>query len=184
MSLLLATQITAVATAFLALFAIASAAFAFLAFRKQSQEVGLLLDRAHRDQAEHVYPWISEQEEVTGANEREEVTRANWKNTSEQPVYDIAVSWHGKVQLRRPALLPQRAYDKKIEGSSVKGVTIPVEMEFRDAHGTWWRATNRGQLTELCGMPGPSPADHCTLERRHHGPHFWKPQPDSELTEH
>lgn len=175
MSLLLATQISAVATAFLTLFAIFTAFYARQAFRKQSQEVNLLLDRAHRDQAEHVYPWVSAEEEFTWAN---------WTNTSQQPVYDIAVSWHGEVQLRTPALLPGLTPHKKVEGSSVKGVTIPVEMEFRDAHGTWWRATNRGKLTELCGMPGPSPADHCTFERRHHGPHFWKPQPDSELTEH
>lgn len=42
MSLLVATQITAVATAILALFAIVTAVFAFLAFRKQSAEVATL----------------------------------------------------------------------------------------------------------------------------------------------
>jgi hypothetical protein len=42
MSLLVATQITAAATAVLALFAIVTALFAFLAFRKQSAEVGIL----------------------------------------------------------------------------------------------------------------------------------------------
>jgi hypothetical protein len=178
MSLLLATQITAVATAVLALFAIASAAFAFMAFRKQSQEVGLLLDRAHRDQAEHVYPWVSEEKEK---EKEKEVTLANWTNASQQPVYDVDVSWHGKVQVHTPALLPQRAHSGEVKGPSVTGGTIPVEMEFRDAHGTWWRATSRGELTVLCGMPGPSPADHCTSERRHHGAHSWERQPIASL---
>ena len=39
MSLIFATQLTAVATAILAGFAIVTAVFAFLAFRKQAQEV-------------------------------------------------------------------------------------------------------------------------------------------------
>ncbi len=44
--LLVAMQITAVATAGLALFAAVPAVFAFLAFRKQSAEVGLLQQQA------------------------------------------------------------------------------------------------------------------------------------------
>ncbi len=49
MSLIAATQITAVATAVLAAFAIVTAVFAFLAFRKQSAEVTILQQQA-RDQ--------------------------------------------------------------------------------------------------------------------------------------
>ena len=49
MSLIFATQLTAVATALLVLFAIVTAVFALLAFCKQSQEVGLLLDQATRE---------------------------------------------------------------------------------------------------------------------------------------
>jgi hypothetical protein len=51
MSLLVATQITAAATAVLALFAIVTAVFAFLAFRKQSAEVATL-ERQATDQQE------------------------------------------------------------------------------------------------------------------------------------
>jgi hypothetical protein len=51
MSLLVATQMTAIATAVLALFAIVTAVFAFLAFRKQSTEVTTLQGQA-RDQSE------------------------------------------------------------------------------------------------------------------------------------
>jgi hypothetical protein len=45
MSLLVATQITAVATAILAVFAIVTAVFAFLAFRKQSDLLGIQRDQ-------------------------------------------------------------------------------------------------------------------------------------------
>src|SRR5258708_37058637 len=52
MSLLVATQITAIATAVLAAFAIITAAFAILAFRKQAEEVRTLkgqLDEQSRE---------------------------------------------------------------------------------------------------------------------------------------
>lgn len=51
MSLLVATQLTALATTVLAVFAIVTAAFAVLAFRKQSQEVGAI-ERQVADQQE------------------------------------------------------------------------------------------------------------------------------------
>lgn len=57
MSLLVATQITAVATAALAAFAIVTAVFAVLAFRKQSAEVGILgkqLEDQRRVNAEQI----------------------------------------------------------------------------------------------------------------------------------
>lgn len=49
MSLIFATQLTAIATLALAVLALAVAAFAGLAFRKQSQEVALLLEQNKRD---------------------------------------------------------------------------------------------------------------------------------------
>jgi len=49
MSLIAATQITAVATGILAVFAIVTAVFAFLAFRKQSTKVAALQQQV-RDQ--------------------------------------------------------------------------------------------------------------------------------------
>lgn len=51
MSLIFATQLTAVATTVLAVFAIVTAVFAFLAFRKQSQEVRAI-ERQVKDQEE------------------------------------------------------------------------------------------------------------------------------------
>ena len=69
MSLIFATQLTDVATLALAASALAAAVLAGLAFRKQSQEVGLLLEQnrrdteeRHRAQAARVFlsapPWI------------------------------------------------------------------------------------------------------------------------------
>ena len=52
MSLIAAAQLTAVATTILALFAIVTAVFAFLAFLKQSREVGLLQEQAAREARE------------------------------------------------------------------------------------------------------------------------------------
>jgi arginine exporter protein ArgO len=49
MSLIAATQITAIATVVLALGAIITAWFAIKAFRKQTQEVALLQQQAERD---------------------------------------------------------------------------------------------------------------------------------------
>ena len=51
MPLILATQLAAVGTAILAVFAIVTAGFAYLAFRKQSQEVRAI-ERQVRDQEE------------------------------------------------------------------------------------------------------------------------------------
>jgi hypothetical protein len=64
MSADLSGEITAIATAALAFFAIVTAAFAILAFRKQSREVGILAEQNERDisdrcrdQASRVYIW-------------------------------------------------------------------------------------------------------------------------------
>ena len=53
MSMLGATILTAIATLALAVFAFITAIFAWLAFRRQSQEVGLLLEQNKRDTDEH-----------------------------------------------------------------------------------------------------------------------------------
>lgn len=64
MSVLVATQIAAVATAVLALFAVVTAVFAYLAFREQSSEVATLqqqaerdIEQRRRDQAIRVFAW-------------------------------------------------------------------------------------------------------------------------------
>jgi hypothetical protein len=65
MSLIFAAQLTAVATAVLAVFAFITAILAGLAFRKQSREVGTI----ERGVEVHV------------------------KNTSDQPIYNVVIDW-------------------------------------------------------------------------------------------
>jgi hypothetical protein len=70
MSLLLATQITAIGTAILAFFAIVAAAFAYLAFRKQSAEVTTLQQQAN-DQSEQLRLQRQQFEDQQQANARQ-----------------------------------------------------------------------------------------------------------------
>src|ERR1700690_1382961 len=70
MSLLVATQVSAVATAVLAAFAIVTAAFAILAFRKQSTEVSTLQGQA-KDQSEQLGLQRSQLDEQRKVNEKQ-----------------------------------------------------------------------------------------------------------------
>ena len=111
MSLVFATQLTAVATAVLAVFAIVTAVFAILAFRKQSQEV--------RDQASVLALQAAELRESLAERKREAAERRRAQagrvfvsaepnpkisdpvnsialraeNTSQQPIYDLTFMW-------------------------------------------------------------------------------------------
>ena len=111
MSLIFAAQLTAVATAVLAVFAIVTAVFAILAFRKQSQEVS--------DQASVLALQAAELRESLAERKREaaELRRAQAgrvfvsaepnpkisdpvnsialraENTSQQPIYDLTFMW-------------------------------------------------------------------------------------------
>lgn len=119
MSLIFATQLTAVATAVLAVFAIVTAVFAILAFRKQSQEVRdqasvLALqaselreslkqrereaEQRHRGQASRVFITQDAAPTVpTGYAEQEGVgpfVTATVTNSSDQPIYNTGLRWH------------------------------------------------------------------------------------------
>ena len=124
MSLIAATQITAVATAVLAAFAIITAGFAVLAFRKQSAEVTILQQQAkdQQDLTAKQTPVLElqakelqaslDQRKLEAAVQRKaqasqvfirmEQTQLKelWQvtalacNTSPQPIYDMHVSWH------------------------------------------------------------------------------------------
>ena len=92
MSLIFATQLTAVATAALAVFAVVMAAFAFLAYRKQTQDVGILIDqnREHQQTLEREArewaprrPWLSRR-----AASRLSIRPAMFSQRSVQPVDD------------------------------------------------------------------------------------------------
>jgi hypothetical protein len=74
MSALVATQVTAIATAALALFAVVTAVFAFLAYRKQSAEVGILGQQA-KDGAEVLELQVRELRESLDERRRDSAER-------------------------------------------------------------------------------------------------------------
>ena len=147
MSLLLATQITAVATAVLAAFAFVTALFAFLAFRKQSAEVKLLQEQAGRDveqrrRAQAVKVYI-----VTGGRSPTSDDTVRMSNTSEQPIYDLAAGADGHEPVRLQNLLPGEAYAFSAAWMDAALNMPTVWLDFRDAAGQQWRTTSRGELT-------------------------------------
>jgi len=178
MSLNLSGEITAIATAVLAVFAIVTAAFAFLAFRKQSREVDILIEQndrdirdRRRDQASRVFIWA----EADSSDPKQVVIGLiiHIKNTSHRPVYD------GLLRYRNPprsavvspylrvfeALLPDEQVDT---GHGAAPVPAPqfwrdksrlhASMSFRDAAGVYWELDTDGQLKEVpsgSGTPDP-----------------------------
>jgi hypothetical protein len=156
MSLIAATQFTAVATGILALFAMIAAGLAFLAFRKQSKEVGLLLRQAAREaedrrraQAAKVFVWAV-RDLASGSGMAVHV-----RNTSEQPVYDLEASWAGAAEPMRHVIpgggpcMPGEKYPPFFTsalGDDAAAAPL-VRLDFRDAAGLRWRTTSQGQLT-------------------------------------
>ena len=173
MSADLSGEITAISTAVLAVFAIVAAVFAFLAFRKQSQEVSILAEQNERDssdrrraQASRVFIWA---EAAAGPGQDQTVTglTAHIRNTSQQPVYDGFTGhcegdqWiDGKERKPDlpafPVLMPGEQIDTGI--GFLNPVPVPqfwkdnsgllMSLRFRDAAGVWWRFRSDGQLEE------------------------------------
>jgi hypothetical protein len=152
--MLVATWLTAVATSVLAVFAFFTAVLAYAAFRKQSAEVGALIEdrnreaaQRHRAQAAQVFTWVGELPLSDGEAPR---PAACVRNTSGQPIYDINVGWGSSFGAGTwRVLLPGNEDAIKGAGTSVADGTVPIWIEFRDAAGVRWRATSRGELTEV-----------------------------------
>ena len=83
MSVDLSGEITAIATAVLATFAIITAIVAYMAFRRQTQ--AREARERHRAQASRVF--------IALAIPQQGPARFNVVNTSEQPVYDVEIEW-------------------------------------------------------------------------------------------
>jgi hypothetical protein len=203
-SSLLATQITAIATAVLALFAIITAGFAMAAYRKQSGQLGVAqtqledqrqtneklskaaepqaqdlsesieqrksdADVRHRAQASRVFIWedrvssdprVSQAQSAASGRPPRPVAVARVSNTSQQPVYEVFVSWHHGSALvnrwpRRP-LMPD-GVDEVVQEipETVNPKTFGAVLNFRDASGTYWRTSPEGVLDEI--PPGQAP---------------------------
>jgi hypothetical protein len=169
MSLLGATIFMSIATAVLAVGAIATSVLAYLAFRKQSQELELQwrqlqqqeADR-RREQASRVFIWTtrdvdprySPEGQASGAHD---TLTANVANTSMQPIYDLVVSWRRgtapwEPNDTRPILMPgeqleiTRQYPRDLTLGE-RG-SLSAFVRFRDSSGAHWLLLPDGQLTE------------------------------------
>ena len=142
------------------MFAVVTAAFAFLAYRKQTQEVGILIDQNR----EHQQTLEREARERRGAqasrvfisleNPGERSDRINVTNTSEQPVYNVKIQWiaPGDVHSSQPGtILPGDRVT--FEGLGVSGPFKGDEpfavLTFRDAAGVTWERLLNGDLREI-----------------------------------
>jgi len=174
MSVDLSGEITATATAVLAVFAIVTAVFAVLAFRKQSKEVGILqlqmedqhdanmkqaqaLERQaydrRRAQASRVYIRTA----TVYPNRGTARVIAQAVNASELPIYDAGF-WirlpDGEPHFGDPVgvILPG---DAMTGGPEYALGTDPAEMEvvlsFRDAAGVFWVRLPAGFLADYLG---------------------------------
>lgn len=203
MSLIFATQITAIATAVLAVFAIVTAFYAVRAFRKQSQEVsdqaemlkvqseqlaeqrkvnaeqirvlGLQAAELHesleerqreaaerrRAQASRVFIWIRASPE---GSDPINTAVVGVKNTSQQPIYDLSLSWRigSGEQNEHPGPAGLTVLMPDEQHAFVAGITpgLPADsflldtsllgasVVFRDAAGVRWRLRSDGHPDE------------------------------------
>jgi hypothetical protein len=144
MSLIFATQLTAVATAALAVFAIFTTVFAILAFRKQALEVGILQQQMHEHQ--------QALEHEAAERHREQASR----------VWVLAVTDDGTSRRDFPARRPGRdpAADGAAEGPALEAMVTNASEQQQPIYNAklhWYRGS-KGYGTpnpELLGaVPG------------------------------
>lgn len=164
MSLIFATELTAVATLALAVLALAAAILAGLALRKQSREVAILVGQSEREarerriaQASQVFIWTETTDSPVVEGMQRPVTPyraivAHLQNTSQQPVYDVTITWRkqgepgeGSLVPIGPVLMPGQQEDRGTIFDPRGNPRIPtypgVAANFRDAAGVHWRAS-------------------------------------------
>lgn len=152
MSLLGATILTAVATLALAVLALATAVFAWLAFRRQSQEVGILVEQNKRDiderrRAQAVRVFIGAPQGST--NDMEMFA----KNASEFPVYDAQIRYLRDGGLTGPeslgSIMP--GTQKHVRKHGRRDAVATAVLTFQDAAGINWIRMPDGSVTEQDG---------------------------------
>lgn len=169
MSLIFATQLTAVATLALAVLALLAAVFAGLAFWKQSQEVGLLLRQnenekaeRRRAQASQVSLWENPPDFGGG------YIPVHLQNNSPQQLYYPRFGWdlNGRlgdlVLYSGASFMPGDTIDVNLPLSPVPTGPEPVMARpaavFRDRAGIWWSLRTDGRLDDLSEL-SPSVID-------------------------
>ena len=164
----LSGEITAIATAILAAFAIVTATLAYMAFRRQTQEVAILQQQMkeqqdvlarearerHRAQAARVFISLNYRDEQSAS-----FTVAN---TSEQPVYDAEIQW--RQSRSRPRIIRHSPLGTILPGDRRIIVCEPTQGDpgtlpdpddhfttliFLDAAGVMWTRRLDGDLSEL-----------------------------------
>jgi hypothetical protein len=166
MSVEVATWVTAVATVVLAVFAVITAWYAREAFRKQAQEVGLLLEQNKREeeerrraQAVQVHLWRGP---VLGEIDGPYFAELHLRNTSPQPIYYPRFGWdmNGRLVafiLHAGQVMPRRSIEVNLmqpTGTLPNQDRLDPVAVFRDRAGIWWAARADGRLDEL---PEPPP---------------------------
>jgi hypothetical protein len=160
MSLLMATWTGALASVGLLIGAAITAWYARRAFREQSQEVALLQEQVKNEQcnrtreaadrrkaqAAKVFIWVTDPEDQSGPV-------VNVRNTSEQPVYELAITW-ADAAVPMPVVTSDGGpfmpgVENAFDVPGLAGTDIAVWLDFRDAAGLRWRTTSRGDITEL-----------------------------------
>ena len=175
MSEIAALQWTAVGTIALAVLAMVTAVFAFLAFQKQSEEVRLQGQELRREAAERrsaqaCKVFISVEDR--GADRPSLI--AHVENTSREPVYDVRVRFiHPTEALpdREPIgtimpdqectdtiALPDEMERKFLPGRPGAIAEVIAVVRFRDAAGVTWERGPNGELEDLGGPLRSSPS--------------------------
>jgi hypothetical protein len=175
MSLIFATQVTAVATLALAILALAAAGLAGLAFWRQSQEVGLLLGQSKRDIAERRRAQASRvfSAAVGDPPRPPRLINPYAHNASDLPIYDTQI-WYAEPGggISGPEnvgmIMPggeATAGEVFVFGDALQTITLT----FRDAAGVLWVRLPGGHLTEQA-RPTPRDSIAAALEAVSSGP--------------
>ncbi len=162
--MLAAAWVTAGATVGLLIGAAITAWFALWTWTTQLMDVGLIVREAKRNaeerrraQAAQIFTWVDTE---TPTNDRLPtdlglVVRVS--NSSEQPVYDLAVILPaGTERLRH--LMPKEQFTFRDGDSILADDNFTVQLTFRDASGPRWRTSSEGDLSELVA-PADSAGD-------------------------
>ena len=178
MSVDLSGEITAIATAVLAAFAIVTAWYARKAFLKQSQEVSDIQKREFRRQAAKVTAWLE--------RPKDGPWEARIRNDSDQAIFDVLTSFHaiqrkpgegwepaGQEEVPRDEIIcvfpprtnrsvavPEkvRAFLQEVTHQEVTDRTCVVSITFTDAAEIRWERDPRGALVALPDQPKRTPS--------------------------
>jgi hypothetical protein len=150
MSVDLSGEITAIATVALAVFAVVTAGFALLAYRKQAQEVDILLAERRREagerrraQAARVFTWVRP--------DPPRLITSHATNASDFPVYDAQLWYPANGSLPDPDDLGMIMPTTSVNGQRpmpVRDALATTTLTFRDAEGIRWIRMPDGTLIE------------------------------------